>query len=66
MDQSDDEEWQEYLVDGLPVSCTDDELKKFCDNSIRAESVCNMCTSKPLHFSAAVQQETKRKVIITS
>ena len=66
MDQSEDKEWQEYLVDGLPVNCTDIELKKFCENSIRAESVCNMCTSKPLHFSAALQQETKRKVIITS
>ena len=65
MDQSDDPDWQEYIVDGLPVDCTDEELELFCDNNLKAESVCNMCTSKPLHFSAAQQQKTKRKVIIT-
>ena len=66
MDQSDDPDWQEYIVDGLPVDCTDEELELFCSNNVKAESVCNMCTSKPLHFSAAQQQKTKRKVIIST
>ena len=66
LDQSDDPDWQEYIVDGLPVDCTDEELELFCNNNLKAESVCNMCTSRPLHFSAAQQQKTKRKVIISS
>lgn len=66
MDQTGDPEWDPYLVDGVPVSCSDEELEKFCKNSFKAEPVCNMCTHKPLHFSAAQQQKTKRKVIITS
>ena len=65
MEQTGDPEWDPYLVDGVPVNCSDKELETFCDNSIKAESVCNMCTHKPLHFSAAQQQKTKRKVIIT-
>ena len=39
------------------------KLKTFCDNSTNHESICNMCTSKPLKFSAAVQSEIKKKVI---
>ena len=65
MEQTGDPEWDPYLVDGLPVNCSDKELELFCDNSVKPESVCNMCTHKPLHFSAAQQQKTKRKVIIT-
>ena len=64
-EQSDAEEWQEYLVDGLPVDCSDDELSKFCSNSRIPEKVCNMCTAKPLHFSAAIQENGKRKVILS-
>ena len=62
-EQQDDPEWQEYLVDGLPVTCSDDELTKFCSNSKLPESVCNMCTAKPIKFSAALQERSKRKVI---
>ena len=65
MEQTGDPEWDPYLVDGLPVNWSDKELELFCDNSVKPESVCNMCTHKPLHFSAAQQQKTKRKVIIT-
>lgn len=64
-EQSDAQEWQEYLVDGVPVACSDDELTSFCERSRLPEKVCNMCTCKPLHFSAALQDNTKRKVIIT-
>ena len=64
-DQSDDADWQEYIVDGLPLDCSDDELTNFCNNSRIAEKVCNMCTSRPLHFSAALQEKSKRTVIIT-
>jgi len=64
-EQSDAEEWQEYLVDGLPVDCSDDELTKFCEQSRLPDKVCNMCTSKPLHFSGAIQDRGKRNVIIS-
>jgi len=64
-EQSDAEEWQEYLVDGLPVDCSDEELTKFCEQSILPHKVCNMCTSKPLHFSGAIQERGKRNVIIS-
>ena len=64
-DQSDDEEWKEYLVDGVSVDCSDEELTKFSNNSRLPENVCNMCNSKPLHFSAAQQDLVKRKVITT-
>jgi organic radical activating enzyme len=64
-EQSDDEDWQEYLVDGLKVDCTDEELTNFCNNSKIAESVCNMCTARPLKFSAALQEKTQRKAIKT-
>ena len=64
-EQEDADEWQEYIVDGVPVDCSDEELTKFCNHSILPEKVCNMCTSRPLHFSAAIQEKVKRKVIIT-
>ena len=64
-EQEDADEWQEYIVDGVPVDCSDEELTKFCDQSILPEKVCNMCTARPLHFSAAIQEKVKRKVIIT-
>ena len=64
-DRSEEEEWQEYLVDGLDVNCSDDELTKFCEQSRLPDKVCNMCTSKPLHFSAAIQERGKRNVIIS-
>ena len=64
-EQENADEWQEYIVDGLPVDCSDDELTKFCAKSTLPERVCNMCTCKPLHFSAAIQEQTKRKVINT-
>ena len=64
-EQSEDEVWQEYLVDGLPVTCSDEELTLFCKRSKLPDKVCNMCTCKPLHFSAALQENTKRKVIVT-
>ena len=64
-EQSNDDEWQEYLVDGLSVNCSDEELTSFCKRSKLPDKVCNMCTSKPLHFSAALQENTKRKVIVT-
>ena len=64
-EQSDDPEWQEYIIDGVSVDCTDEELTKFCYNSKIPEKVCNMCTAKPLHFSAAIQEKGKRKIIIT-
>ena len=64
-EQSQDDEWQEYLVEGLPVNCSDNELTSFCKQSILPDKVCNMCTCKPLHFSGAIQENTKRKVIIT-
>ena len=64
-EQNDDPEWQEYIVDGVPVDCNDTDLQKFCYNSRVPEKVCNMCTSRPLHFSAAIQEKVKRKVIIT-
>ena len=64
-EQSKDEVWQEYLVDGLPVTCSDEELTLFCKRSKLPDKVCNMCTCKPLHFSAALQENTKRKVIVT-
>jgi len=54
-----------YLVDGLDVNCSDDELTKFCEQSRLPDKVCNMCTSKPLHFSAAIQERGKRNVIIS-
>ena len=63
--QRDDPEWQEYYVDGVSVDCADDELTKFCEGSILPDSVCRMCTAKPLHFSAAQQEKTERKVINT-
>ena len=62
-DQENDLVWSKYKKQGLPVDCSDDELKTFCDNSTNHESICNMCTSKPLKFSAAVQSEIKKKVI---
>ena len=64
-EQSKDEVWQEYLVDGVPVTCSDEELTLFCKRSKLPDKVCNMCTCKPLHFSAALQENTKRKVIVT-
>ena len=64
-EQDKDEVWQEYIVDGLPVDCTDEELTNFCENTKMAESVCNMCTTRPLRFSASVQERGKRKVIIS-
>ena len=64
-EQSEEEEWQEYLVDRLDVNCSDDELTKFCEQSRLPDKVCNMCTSKPLHFSAAIQERGKRNVIIS-
>lgn len=64
-EQSDADEWQEYLVDGLDVNCSDDELIKFCENSRLPNKVCNMCTAKPLHFSAAIQENGKRKIIVS-
>ena len=64
-EQNEDEVWQEYLVDGLPVTCSDEELTLFCKSSKLPDKVCNMCTSKPLHFSAALQENTKRKTIVT-
>ena len=64
-EQSHDEEWQEYIVEGLPVNCSDEELTLFCKKSIIPGKVCNMCTCRPLHFSGALQENTKRKVIIT-
>lgn len=64
-EQEDADEWQEYIVDGVPVDCSDEELTKFCNQSILPEKVCNMCTARPLHFSAAIQEKVKRKVIIT-
>tara|TARA_B000000557_G_C20786663_1_gene449011 strand:+ start:236 stop:1096 length:861 start_codon:yes stop_codon:yes gene_type:complete len=63
--QRDDPEWQEYYVDGVSVDCADDELTKFCEGSILPDNVCRMCTAKPLHFSAAQQEKTQRKVINT-
>ena len=64
-EQSDDEEWEPYISEGLPVDCSDEELEEFCYNSTRAEPICNMCTAKPLRFSGALQQDHKKKVIIT-
>ena len=64
-EQEDAPEWQEYIVDGVPVDCTDEELTKYCARTILPERVCNMCTYKPLHFSAAIQEQVKRKVIYT-
>jgi len=43
----------------------DNELTNFCNNSKIPESVCNMCTARPLKFSAALQEKTKRKAITT-
>ena len=63
--QSDDDEWQDYIVDGVPVDCSDDELTKFCTNSRIAENVCNMCTAKPLHFSAAIQDSINKSLATT-
>ena len=62
-DQENDLVWSEYKKQGLSVDCSDDQLKTFCDNSTNHESICNMCTSKPLKFSAAVQSKIKKKVI---
>ena len=64
-EQSDAKEWEEYIVDGLPVDCSDEELTKFCNQSRLPHNVCNMCTSKPLHFSGAIQERGKRNVIIS-
>jgi len=64
-EQSDDPEWQEYIVDGIPVDCSNECLTNFCKSTRIPEKVCNMCTSKPLHFSAGIQERTDRKVIIT-
>ena len=63
--QSDDDEWQDYIVDGVSVDCSDDELTKFCTNSRIAENVCNMCTAKPLHFSAAIQDSINKSLANT-
>ena len=63
--QSDDSEWQEYIVDGIPVDCSDKELTKFCSNSRIPENVCNMCTAKPLHFSAAIQDSINKSLATT-
>jgi len=63
--QSDADEWQDYIVDGVPVDCSDDELTKFCNNSRIAENVCNMCTAKPLHFSAAIQDSINKSLATT-
>ena len=64
-EQEDDPQWQEYIVDGVSVDCSDEDLTKFCRGSTIPDKVCNMCTARPLHFSAAIQQKVKRKVIIT-
>ena len=64
-EQEDANEWQEYIVDGVPVDCSDEELTNFCTRSTLPERVCNMCTARPLHFNAAIQEKVKRKVIIT-
>ena len=63
--QSDDSEWQEYIVDGISVDCSDKELTKFCSNSRIPENVCNMCTAKPLHFSAAIQDSINKSLATT-
>ena len=63
--QSDDYEWKDYIVDGVPVDCSDDELTKFCTNSRIPENVCNMCTAKPLHFSAAIQDSINKSLATT-
>ena len=62
-DQSDDEEWQRYLGGGLPVDCSDEELAEFCDNNLKAEDICNMCTARPLYMSAAMQSTKKNKIV---
>ena len=63
--QSDDSEWEEYIVDGVPVDCNDDQLTKFCTNSRMPEKVCNMCTARPLHFSAAIQDSINKSLATT-
>ena len=45
--------------------CNDDQLTKFCTNSRIAENVCNMCTAKPLHFSAAIQDSINKSLATT-
>lgn len=64
-EQGDDDCWKPFLGGGLPVDCSDEDLAEFCDNSTKAESICNMCTAKPLRFSGALQAQHQKKVIIS-
>ena len=62
-DQLNDDCWKPFLGDGLSVDCSDEDLIEFCDNSNKSEQICNMCTAKPLKFSAALQVNNKKKII---
>jgi organic radical activating enzyme len=62
-DQLEDDCWKPFLGGGLSVDCSDEDLFEFCNRSNKAEQICNMCTSKPLRFNAALQVNHKKKVI---
>ena len=63
-EQLKDEDWQPYIgKGGVSVNCSDEELAQFCDNNLKAEDICNMCTAKPLLMSAALQSKKKKKIV---
>jgi uncharacterized Fe-S cluster-containing radical SAM superfamily protein len=64
--QLEDESWKPYLdmSKGLSVHCSDEELYEFCENNLKAQNICNMCTSLPV-YHAASQIDTPKKVIIS-
>lgn len=62
-EQQDEDYWKPFLGGGLPVDCSDEDLLEFCDNSTKPEQICNMCTARPLKFSAALQINSNKKVI---
>jgi organic radical activating enzyme len=39
------ESWQPYLVNGLDIDSSDEDLKKFVDNYSKPNAICRMCPS---------------------
>lgn len=64
-EQLEEDFWKPFIGDGLPVDCSDEDLVKLCDNSSKPEQICNMCTARPLKFSAALQTNNHKKIITT-
>lgn len=41
--QIDDDDWKPFLNSGLPLDCTDEELKNYADNYGKPNPICRMC-----------------------